>query len=62
MFEHEPLPPGHPFTTLDNVILTPHTAGTVMEARVRLMKFTAANVQRVLRGEPPIDVVNGVAP
>jgi lactate dehydrogenase-like 2-hydroxyacid dehydrogenase len=47
-------------TELDNVILTPHSAGTVMEARVRLMELTAANVERVIRGEAPIDVVNGV--
>ena len=59
VFESEPLPPGHALTELDNVILTPHAAGTVMEARVRLMKHTAANVGRVVRGEPPIDVVNG---
>jgi phosphoglycerate dehydrogenase-like enzyme len=60
VFETEPLPRAHAFTELDNVILTPHAAGTVMEARIRLMKLTAANVARVVRGEAPIDVVNGV--
>jgi lactate dehydrogenase-like 2-hydroxyacid dehydrogenase len=49
-------------TALDNVILTPHSAGTVMEARVRLMELTATNVARVVRGEAPVDVVNGVDP
>jgi phosphoglycerate dehydrogenase-like enzyme len=59
VFEREPLPAGHPLTGLDNVILTPHTAGTVREALIRVMKMTAANVQRVMRGEEPIDLVNG---
>jgi phosphoglycerate dehydrogenase-like enzyme len=59
VFEREPLPAGHPFTGLDNVILTPHTAGTVREALIRVMKMTAANVQRAMRGEEPIDLVNG---
>lgn len=60
VFEHEPLPRKHPLSALDNVILTPHVAGTARKARVRLLKMTAANVQRVMRGEQPIDVVNGV--
>jgi phosphoglycerate dehydrogenase-like enzyme len=58
VFEHEPLGVEHPLTRLDNVILTPHFAGTTIEARARVMKLTAANVQRVVRGEAPIDVVN----
>jgi phosphoglycerate dehydrogenase-like enzyme len=58
VFEHEPLPVDHPLTRLDNVILTPHYAGTAIESRARVMKLTAANIQRVLRGETPIDIVN----
>jgi phosphoglycerate dehydrogenase-like enzyme len=62
VFAEEPLPSAHAFTGLDNVILTPHSAGTVMEAQIRIMELVAANVGRVVRGEPPIDVVNGVEP
>ena len=29
VFETEPLPPGHPFYTLDNVLLSPHSADQV---------------------------------
>ena len=61
VFEQEPLPAGHPLTELDNVILSPHTAGTVVEAQVRILKKTKANLNRVLSGEPLVDVVNGVA-
>jgi phosphoglycerate dehydrogenase-like enzyme len=60
VFEQEPLPSGHPFTELDNVILSPHTAGTVVEAQVRILKKTKANLNRVLAGERLADVVNGV--
>lgn len=60
VFETEPLPAGHPFTELDNVILSPHNAGTVVEAQIRVLKQTKANVARVLAGEPLVDVVNGV--
>lgn len=60
VYEDEPLPPGHPLTELDNVILTPHTAGTPVEAQVRIIKITAANVRRVIGGEAPENVVNGV--
>jgi phosphoglycerate dehydrogenase-like enzyme len=59
VFEHEPLPADHPLTHLDNVILTPHYAGTAIESRARVMKLTAANIQRVLGGQAPIDIVNG---
>jgi phosphoglycerate dehydrogenase-like enzyme len=58
VFEYEPLLAEHPLTRLDNVILTPHFAGTTVEARARVMKLTAANIQRVVRGHAPIDIVN----
>ena len=45
----------------DNVILSPHTAGTVVEAQIRILKKTKANLNRVLTGEPLVDVVNGVS-
>lgn len=32
VFDHEPLPEGHPFLTLDNITLTPHMAGTTRDA------------------------------
>src|SRR5205814_667162 len=54
VFEQEPLPAGNELTRLENVLLTPHAAGTSTEAVVRIMKMTAANVQRVMRGETPV--------
>jgi phosphoglycerate dehydrogenase-like enzyme len=52
VFNREPLPAGHPFLTLDNVVLTPHT-GYVTE---ELFRFAfgrmAENVAAYLAGSP----------
>lgn len=62
VFVDEPLAPGHPLTTLDNVLLSPHTAGTATEAVGRILGAAQENLHRVVRGEAPLYVVNGVAP
>ena len=56
----EPLPVGHPLAELDNAVLTPHGAGTAIDARRRIMDLAGENIRRVMRGEPPVSVVNGV--
>ena len=45
VFEQEPLPPGHPFTRLDNVVLTPHLGWTTDDGYAR---FAAAACDVVL--------------
>jgi len=53
----EPTPPDNPILQLDNVICTPHMAtGTVDADRIKY-QAAIANFQRVLRGEPPVNVV-----
>jgi D-3-phosphoglycerate dehydrogenase len=52
VFEGEPLPAGHPLTTLTNVVLSPHNASHT-EAALRAMGMVVEDVVRVLRGEPP---------
>ncbi len=54
----EPLPRDHPLTTMDNVILTPHTAFHSLESLNELEVRTAREVVRVLNGEMPENVVN----
>jgi D-3-phosphoglycerate dehydrogenase len=44
VFEQEPLPPDHPLTKMDNVILTPHLASYSLDAVLQLRKGTARNV------------------
>jgi phosphoglycerate dehydrogenase-like enzyme len=51
----DPEPPGadNPLFSMDNVVLTPHLASGTREGRRRMGLTVAADVLRVLRGEPP---------
>jgi len=60
VFSQEPIPRDHPLLGLENVILTPHIAGATIEVRQRVVQMAVANIVRVLQGEKPIHVVNGV--
>jgi D-3-phosphoglycerate dehydrogenase len=46
------------FEALDNVILTPHIASFTREAQTRTAEAVAADIDRILRGEPAINFVN----
>jgi len=64
-FEIEPLPADHPLLTLpeevkDRLFLTPHLAGVTKQALNRMLEYALANCARVLKGEQPVAVVNGV--
>jgi D-3-phosphoglycerate dehydrogenase len=52
VFEKEPLPPGHPLTSLDNVVLTPHSAGVTPEALEAGLQLAVDNVWNFLDGQP----------
>jgi phosphoglycerate dehydrogenase-like enzyme len=52
VFAEEPLPPGHPFTALDNVVLTPHAGWVTREARERLLRLPVENIAAYLAGRP----------
>ena len=53
----EPADPADPLLALRNVVLTPHIAADTTESEMRLAELTAANVQRIARGEAPRYVV-----
>jgi phosphoglycerate dehydrogenase-like enzyme len=57
VFTPEPLGPGHPFTTLDNVVLTPHVGAGTLDAFRTKMRFALGNMLRVVHGEPPLERV-----
>ena len=54
----EPLPAGHPLWTLDNCLITPHTANTRQMAEPLFSERVGANVGRYLRNEPLLGVVD----
>lgn len=58
VFESEPLPPGHPLWTLENVLLSPHTADHTADSHDRAMAFFIENLHRFQRGESLENVVD----
>jgi phosphoglycerate dehydrogenase-like enzyme len=54
----EPLPADHPLWTLDNVVMTPHTAGASQLRGPRNIARFCENLRRAQRGEPLIGVVD----
>lgn len=60
VFSTEPLPMDHALRELPSVLLSPHMAGSSQQAAGRIFQQTKANLQRVLDGQPVVDVVNGV--
>ncbi|MBJ7614392.1 MAG: hydroxyacid dehydrogenase [Candidatus Dormibacteraeota bacterium] len=51
-------PSRFPFRELNNVIMTPHYCGSTIETVDGRMQVVAANVNRFLRGEPVVNIVN----
>ncbi|MDM7999214.1 MAG: 2-hydroxyacid dehydrogenase [Dehalococcoidia bacterium] len=62
VFADEPISPKNPLLDAPNVILTPHIAGATNESRARIIDMTIENVVTMLRGQEPINIVNGVKP
>jgi D-3-phosphoglycerate dehydrogenase len=61
VLEDEPPRADNPLLTLDNIIITPHSAALTEEAMIRMGTTAAEDILRVLRGEPPIHQVNRLA-
>ncbi|MCW2681659.1 MAG: D-3-phosphoglycerate dehydrogenase [Frankiales bacterium] len=62
VFVTEPLPADSPLRTAPRLLLSPHMAGSTVQAAMRIVGQSTANLTRVLDGLPPVDVVNGVEP
>jgi phosphoglycerate dehydrogenase-like enzyme len=57
-----PAPPAHrPFHELTNVLMTPHVSGWTEGMLAARAQVIAGNVARVVRGEPPVNLVAGGA-
>jgi phosphoglycerate dehydrogenase-like enzyme len=54
----EPLPPGHPLWSMDNVIITPHIATSSDFRGDRTVTLVAENVRRYVRGDRLLSVVD----
>lgn len=60
VFETEPLPEDSPLRKLDNVLLTPHTAGMPdgLKFHRKRYQFFVENIRRVSEGKAPINALN----
>ena len=53
----EPLPNGHPLFALPNVLISPHVGGASTAMMPRMARLVREQVERMLRGEEPVNVV-----
>jgi D-3-phosphoglycerate dehydrogenase len=59
VFAKEPADPANPLLKLDQVVVTPHTAGSAIDLVAEIARHAFTNMQSVLNGEPlsPNDVI-----
>jgi phosphoglycerate dehydrogenase-like enzyme len=57
VFTHEPLPAGHAFYKMENVLLSPHCADHTADWLEQAMRFFIENFDRFQKGEPLRNVV-----
>jgi D-3-phosphoglycerate dehydrogenase len=62
VFENEPLSENSPLRRLNNVILTPHMASEpdALYFHAKRFKFSAENIERISRGEEPLNALNKI--
>lgn len=58
VFEEEPTAPDNPLFEMDNVIVTPHSAGSSSRSRVAAQVQVGQETARLLRGTLPMSLVN----
>lgn len=58
VFDIEPPPTDHPLLAMDNVVLSPHTAGITVESRRNIAKIAAEQLVEVRNGKKPPRLLN----
>ncbi len=58
VFPQEPLPPDHPITKLDNVVLAPHIGSATWQTRTKMADLVADNLVAFAEGRIPPTLVN----
>jgi phosphoglycerate dehydrogenase-like enzyme len=58
VFDQEPLPEGHPFYSMENVLLSPHCADHTLDWHDDAMRFFLAQLERFRSGHALLNVVD----
>jgi len=58
VWEDEPPPSEHPLMKFDNVLISPHIAGSTIEARENMGRIAAEQVLDILDGKKPPRLIN----
>jgi phosphoglycerate dehydrogenase-like enzyme len=58
VFDTEPLPDGHPFYSLENLLLSPHCADHTADWTEQAMRFFLAQFERFSTGKPLENIVD----
>jgi len=58
VWEDEPPPHDHPLMAFDNVMVSPHVAGSTIEARDNMGRIAAEQVLQILDGKTPPRLIN----
>jgi len=56
--EPEPIPPGDPLLTLNNILIVPHIASASVATRTKMALMAVDNLLAALKGERPTHIVN----
>ena len=56
VFEQEPVDPNNPLLKMDNVVVSPHSAGTTWNTWFRRAEFAYRNLNGVWNGDAPMAV------
>jgi D-3-phosphoglycerate dehydrogenase len=58
VFEREPILPDNPLLAMENVILTPHSAGWTHDFALTTARSVSASIRAVMEGTLPVNAVN----
>ena len=58
VFEKEPLPPESPLWDMENVVITPHSAGMAPENNEKVIEILIQNLVNLQEGLPLVNVVD----
>jgi phosphoglycerate dehydrogenase-like enzyme len=58
VYDQEPLPEGHPFYSMENVLLSPHCADHTPDWLDNAMRFFLTQLERFRQAQPLVNIVN----